>query len=557
MAKFNYEVIQEISSYTYKFIDISTSTNPIVSYHWDFGDGSTSKLQNPEHQFLENGLYLVSLQIMTADSCSSYYTDTLQVETIIPPGCIAYFTYLRLTGSVDYTVAFSDHSVSGINDTIISWDWDFGDGSYSNAQNPIHQYLNTGIYTVQLVINTKNNCQTSFSHQVQINSGSVACQASFTHDPDTLHNPLKIYFHNNSSHSTPIISYRWYFDDGDSSNLQDPVHTYPYAGLYYVRLKIETQGGCSDEMSIPISVGNPQPYNMWGRVYAGPYVIDQCIAYLYKEYNNNYYKPIDTVRLTSINDTLGVYYFFQIPEGKHKVKVILPATSQYAEDYAPTYYGNDELWTNGSTLQLFQNISMAHVHLEPVVHMNTASGQISGQVVSSSTAIPQPENIEILLYNDIGEIVDYTFTDLWGNFSFDHLDQGQYYITGEVTGLHADILAIQLQNSTDTVSSVTLNLTNKHITGICVFEHEKQVSYSYFPNPVTCNLQLTFEEEIQGGGFYEIFDVQGKKLATQNISEQRMSQLAIEMGDYHQGFYFIRIHFNSGLMPLNFKIVKK
>ena len=356
-ANFEYEVLTEISSLTYRFTNISQSNTSIKEYSWNFGDGTSSKQANPEHQYLDAGVYPVSLKIATDDGCSSVYIDTLYVETIIPPGCIAYFTFLRLTGSVDYTYAFSDHSVSGSNDTIISWYWDFGDGSSSSVQNPIHQYMATGIYNVQLTITTKDLCQSSYSHQLLISNGSVTCQASYSATADSLTNPLKVYFHDNSIHSTSITSWNWYFDDGDSSTLQDPVHTFPYAGVYYVRLKINTQGGCSDEISYPISVGNPQPYNMWGRVYAGPYVIDKCIAYLYKQYNNHFYKPIDTVRLTSVNDTLGVYYFFQVPEGEHKVKVLLPSSSQYANDYAPTYYGDNEKWLFGSTLSLFQDIS--------------------------------------------------------------------------------------------------------------------------------------------------------------------------------------------------------
>lgn len=50
--------------------------------------------------------------------------------------------------SVGQTVHFQDDS----DNTPTSWDWDFGDGSTSNLQNPTHVYLAAGVYTVTLFV---------------------------------------------------------------------------------------------------------------------------------------------------------------------------------------------------------------------------------------------------------------------------------------------------------------------------------------------------------------------------------------------------------------------
>jgi plastocyanin len=62
------------------FTDISTSTSgPIVSWFWNFDDGTTSNQQNPIHTFPDpDDHYDVTLTITTADGC----TSTIEVEDV-------------------------------------------------------------------------------------------------------------------------------------------------------------------------------------------------------------------------------------------------------------------------------------------------------------------------------------------------------------------------------------------------------------------------------------------------------------------------------------------
>lgn len=556
-ADFDYKIIDDISSYTYGFINRSTADSLIIGYSWNFGDGSISKKINPEHQYFEEGDFLVSLTIFTSDSCSSTYSDTIHVQTVIPPGCMAYFTFIHLTQSVNYTYAFTDHSVSGTNDTITAWLWSFGDNSTSTAQNPIHQYLITGTFQVVLTIYTKNSCQATYTFNIVVSNGPVPCQASFTATPDTQANPLQYYFHDNSIHSTSIISWKWDFDDGDSSSLQDPIHVFPYSGIYYVRLKIITSGGCSDEISYPINVNNPQSYNLWGRVYAGPYVIDKCIAYLYKEYNNNYYKPIDTVRLTSINDTLGVYYFFQIPEGRYKVKVILPTLSQYSEDYAPTYYGNDVTWNNGTTIQLFQDIAQANVNMEST---NKIPGNsfVSGHIISNNSQHPQAENIELLIYDSQGQLVDYCFTDQNEDFEFPDLSPGNYLVTGEETGLTADMINVYLGQN-DTVSNLIITLNNKSITGFFLLKNEvEEHRFTVYPNPANDFIVINLDEHtISTNLNLRIYDLHGRLVNEQTLSSGFSTKSKINISQLPEGLYFIQLSDNLENKFTKVRFIKK
>lgn len=537
-ASFSYSIIHEISSFTYHFKNTSTSNAPITKTLWTFGDGSSSIKKNPEHQYLQEGIYVVNLMIYTADSCYSSTSDTIKVTNVVPPNCMAFFTFVRLQSSPDFTYAFTDHSVFDNNDTISSWSWNFDDGSYSSQQNPIHQFLATGNYNVQLHITTKMGCSSSYNFVISIFNGSSPCNASFTYQPDTLTNPLKYYFHDNSNHATNITKWSWHFDDGDSSNLQDPNHIFPYAGIYFVSLKITTSGGCTSSTTFPVKVGNPQKYNLWGRVYAGPYVIDKCIAYLYREYHNEYFKAIDTVRLTSVNDTLGVYYFFQIPEGRYKVKVLLPDSSTYSQNYAPTYYGDATQWKQANQLQLFQDISMANINMEALVP-SVGSCLLKGKVQMNISNLGV-ENTEILALNQSGQIVDYAFSDANGDFIFSNLAQGQYWVTGDVTGMHADLIPISFNSIADTIDNLILTVDHNILSGYFLIDPSEKMEVNIYPNPVQNLLHLQFDYTGNEAFDASIYTIDGRLVQRQTIYFLQKNT-ALNIKNLDRGIYYLKI----------------
>lgn len=63
------------------FKDCSNATN-IISWNWDFGDGTTSSLQNPEHTYAEPGIYLVTLAIKGMFSSSGEILESSIVKII-------------------------------------------------------------------------------------------------------------------------------------------------------------------------------------------------------------------------------------------------------------------------------------------------------------------------------------------------------------------------------------------------------------------------------------------------------------------------------------------
>ena len=137
---------------------------PAVNYSWTFGDGSTSNLQFPNHQYAAPGTYLVCLTASTP-GCTSTYCDSIVIDTVVqnPTTCNAYFVF---TQTSPYNVV-GVNLASGIN---LSFNWSFGDGSSSTSPYPTHQYNSTGSYVVCLTVSDINGCSSTYCDTLTVDS---------------------------------------------------------------------------------------------------------------------------------------------------------------------------------------------------------------------------------------------------------------------------------------------------------------------------------------------------------------------------------------------------
>jgi PKD repeat protein len=154
------------SSSQYLFFDQSSGN--ITTWLWNFGDpgsgtNNTSTAQNPTHIFNTPGSYNVCLTIHGSDS--TCYDITCQTIVIGGgSGCQANFSYLANPAPDNHTISFTDLSTGPPT----AWFWNFGDGTSSNLQNPVHTFTGPAlVHTVCLTI-TGNNCTSTFCQNVVI-----------------------------------------------------------------------------------------------------------------------------------------------------------------------------------------------------------------------------------------------------------------------------------------------------------------------------------------------------------------------------------------------------
>lgn len=210
---------------TVNFKDLSTIyaatdlTAAISERVWDFGDGQTSAEKDPVHRYATAGIYPVSLTIY--DSNGNQDTEIKENFIVVnsPAVLQAQFTAKSRLGSERTVVQFSDQSRGAIN----SWAWDFGDGTTSNEQNPVHVYTAMGrAYTVTLTVSS---------------SEALASET----ETDYVHNMVGINYVDNTFHTKP----HFYSGDlirfgkviVDTGNIKIPEHELKYERFYY--------GGCN------------------------------------------------------------------------------------------------------------------------------------------------------------------------------------------------------------------------------------------------------------------------------------------------------------------------
>lgn len=237
-AKFTF--MPSTSSSTVSFKDASVGT--ATEWFWDFGDGSSSNLQNPSHAYSTGGYYSVCLTTYDATSgCSDTYCDYVKAGT---GECKASFS--TFVDPVTKKVSFQDKSFG--NPTM--WFWQLGDGQYSLEQSPSYTYAEEGIYSVCLYTYNAAGCMSYACNDVQIGSKAADCEALF----ETFSKGSTVSFKNTSMGNGSY--YSWDFGDNTpSSTLKDEVHTYQKSGYYNVTLTVYNDNGCFNTTMKRIVVG--------------------------------------------------------------------------------------------------------------------------------------------------------------------------------------------------------------------------------------------------------------------------------------------------------------
>ena len=219
--------------FTFNFNPVISAVDAITSYNWDFGDGGTSTLPNPSHTYLLQGTYNVTLTITTSTGCTD---DTTIINAVrVGSAPVADFSASPIPVCANEPVQFTNLSVPADE-----WLWDFGDGGSSILPNPIHQFSDTGFFTIRLIA-YNNGCADTI---IKTNYIYVLPPvAAFNITPDCS-NRLRFTF---TDQSILPLTWDWDFGDATSSTIQNPVHIFPALGPYNVRL-IVTNGGCADTL---------------------------------------------------------------------------------------------------------------------------------------------------------------------------------------------------------------------------------------------------------------------------------------------------------------------
>ncbi|MBK9763019.1 MAG: PKD domain-containing protein [Flavobacteriales bacterium] len=219
-------------SATVQTINASTGA---VGYAWDFGNGGTSVLNQPQITFNTPGTYVVTLTTTNQYGCEAMSSQTF----IQHPRPRAGFTATPQPGCEGYPISFGNTSVNSSQ-----YAWSFGDGGHATADTPLHTYENVGSYTVRLVASGAGGCTDTLTvpDAVVINPRPFA-----DFESDTLRSIA--YALQFSNLSEGAISYTWDFDDGEQTIEVHPLHVFPAdGGGFSICLVAVNEFGCPDTL---------------------------------------------------------------------------------------------------------------------------------------------------------------------------------------------------------------------------------------------------------------------------------------------------------------------
>ena len=212
-----------------------TSTGVGLTYNWNFGDGGTSTLQNPTHNFPGgNNNYDIKLKIRDLVGCEDSVTKTGYVKIRKP---VAAFSMIDSTGiclplQTSFTFQGSDYE---------SYYWDFGDGATSFADNPSHFYNSYGTFYPKLYVEGPGGCIDSAQSIVNAYDPQANTQINFI--PASGCDSITVNF---TITAPPGFKYVFYFGDGklDSTRQTNLTHKYTSPGNYYPYMIIPDKYGC-------------------------------------------------------------------------------------------------------------------------------------------------------------------------------------------------------------------------------------------------------------------------------------------------------------------------
>jgi gliding motility-associated-like protein len=166
---------------TINFYDNSITGNPndpITSWNWTFGDGTTSTLENPTHVYSTPGTYSVYLTVSTNGGCTNNSGTTPYIINAYPYP-IANFSVNSTFLDLPYDALITTNQSTGAT----TYNWDFGDGVTSTAVNPQHLYSEVTTYQIQLIATSAFGC-TDTAYKEVTTSADIVFPNAFTPDPD-------------------------------------------------------------------------------------------------------------------------------------------------------------------------------------------------------------------------------------------------------------------------------------------------------------------------------------------------------------------------------------
>ncbi len=341
-----------------------------------------------------------------------------------------------------------------------------------------------------------------------------------------------------------VVSRLWEFGDGTTSTQVSPEHVYAGSGLFQVSLTVTVQyygHGFTNTITQLVYISPLESYHFGGHLFVNHMPIDLGLAYLYAVDSLNNYIPLDTAYV----DTLGYYYFYQVPVGKYVVKSEPSAESQFYGDWLPTYYGDELFWQDAQPIQLSATSWEYNINLYNTSDYMPGLGWIEGKIEYDNlprgitpTTPAMGANIYLMDEND-GMIMCAKANES-GEFLFADMETKTYWVFPEITGVTAEKIQINLSDEHPGYDSVHIVVFEQLASGIFNQREQGVHLLSIYPNPASTTLTLETGSPEDVPLEVRLMDVQGREVGSFVPQPSGFITCSIDVSSVKPGVYVLQ-----------------
>ncbi|GAC1589030.1 MAG: hypothetical protein NVS3B8_02910 [Chitinophagaceae bacterium] len=211
----------------------NNSSGQSLNYSWGFSDAASSAQQEPVHNFATVGIYDAWLKITDKYGCMDSVFKPAYIHIDEPKA--RFIMSDSASTCPPLVVNFTNQSKY-----YKQFSWDFGDGTGTVVDNPVHYYNYPGTYSARLVVTSPGGCTDTIFKKIDIKGPT----GSFVYDKTASCNPGTVAF---TAQTQNTQSFIWDFNDGATTNTADAAvsHLYNSLGIYVPKMILQDAKGCN------------------------------------------------------------------------------------------------------------------------------------------------------------------------------------------------------------------------------------------------------------------------------------------------------------------------